>query len=93
MALLAGASFDTQYMYDNISVEQSGKGPGRILKTSPDLSTVAVIANARQGENVSLLWVTALRMDPVTSVMGEGLGEGNRHQSHNFKEKETTGRL
>lgn len=55
LALLAGASFDTQYMYDNISVEQSGKGPGRILKTSPDLSTVAVIANARQGENVSLL--------------------------------------
>ena len=42
-------------MYDNISVEQSGKGLGRILKTSPDLSTVAVIANARQGENVSPL--------------------------------------
>lgn len=61
-------------MYDNISVEQSGKGLGRILKTSPDLSTVAVIANARQGENVSLLWATALRMDPVTSAMGESLG-------------------
>lgn len=48
-------------MYDNISVEQSGKGLGHILKTSPDLSTVAVIANARQRENVSLLWATAQR--------------------------------
>lgn len=61
-------------MYDNISVEQSGKGLGRILKTSPDLSTVAVIANARQGENVSLLWARALRMDLVTSMMGESFG-------------------
>lgn len=34
-------------MYDNISVEQSDKGLGRILKTSHDLSAVAVIANAR----------------------------------------------
>lgn len=55
LALLAKASFDTQQMYDNISVEQSGKGLGHILKTSLDLSKVAVIANARQGENVSLL--------------------------------------
>lgn len=48
-------------MFDNISAEQSGKGLGRILKTSPDLSALAVIANARQGENVSLLWATAVK--------------------------------
>lgn len=41
-------------MYDNISAEQSDESPGRILKTSPDLSTMAVIANARQGERISL---------------------------------------
>lgn len=52
-------------MYDNISVEQSGKGLGHILKTSCDLSMAAVIANARQGENVSLLWATVSR--PVMS--------------------------
>lgn len=61
-------------MHDNISVEQSGKGPGRILKTSHDLSTVAVIANARQGEHVSLLWATALRMDPGDVCDGRELG-------------------
>lgn len=61
-------------MYDNISVEQSGKGLGRILKTSPDLSEMAVIANARQGERVSLLRATASRMNPVTSATGESLG-------------------
>lgn len=47
-------------MYDNISAEPSGKGLGRILKTSPDLSLAAVIANARRGEHVSLLWATAI---------------------------------
>lgn len=68
-------------MYDNISAGLSGKGLGRILKTSHDLSMAAVIANARQGEHVSLLWATAMRMDPVTSMMGEGFIR-NRH---NFK--------
>lgn len=53
-------------MYDNISVKQSGKDLGRILKTSPDLSTVAVIANARQGKNLSLLWAALSWTDPVT---------------------------
>lgn len=69
-------------MYDNISVEQSDKGLGCILKTSPDLSTVAVIANARQEDNVSLI-ATALRMDLVTKVsLGRELTA-----SHNFKGK------
>lgn len=53
-------------MYDNISVKQSGKDLGRILKTSPDLSSETVIANARQGGNVSLLWAPATRIDFVT---------------------------
>lgn len=61
-------------MYDNISVKQSGKGLGRILKTSPDLSTVVVIANVRQGKNVSLLWATASRNGPGDVVTGESLG-------------------
>lgn len=42
-------------MYDNISVEQSAKDLGRILKTSPDLFTEMIIANARQGGNASLI--------------------------------------
>lgn len=50
------------------------KAPGRILKTSPDLSETAVIANARQGERVSLLRAAAPRMNPVTSATGESLG-------------------
>lgn len=70
-------------MYDNISVEQSGQGLGRILKTSPDLSMVAVIANARQGENVSLLWATVSRNGPGDVEMGESLG-GNETASLTF---------
>lgn len=67
-------------MYDNISVKQSGKDLGRILKTSPDLSTVAVIANARQGKNLSLLWAAVSWTDPVTL-------RGERIASHNFQGK------
>lgn len=70
-------------MYDNISVKQSGKDLGRILKTSPDLSTVAVIANARQGKNVSLLWAAPSGTDPVTL-------RGKRIASHNFQGKKVT---
>lgn len=63
-------------MYDNISVKQSGKDLGRILKTSPDLSTVAVIANARQ-----------VSYEPHYHERTRWLWEGNRIASHNFQGK------
>lgn len=61
-------------MYDNISVEQSGKGPGSHFKNISWPFETAVIANARQGERVSLLRAAAPRMNPVTSATGESLG-------------------
>lgn len=59
-------------------MEPSGKGLGRILKTSPDLSTAAVIANARQVESISLSWAAAFRNGTGDVEMEEGLDESKK---------------